>query len=142
MATALRVGGSMARPISTRVSSTRTTNSRICTVMSILRQSASLAKSVFADDLLAGQAATSCMHTRTGRHDEDIHEFVAGRSAWNVKFQGIEVAADVTGIDMRDGDVDARRRWANFLGRRYDGAGSYAARFKKVAHCVPSRRVP
>src|ERR1700741_352484 len=60
------------------------------------------------------------MHARACGHDECQQNFVGAWSIGNANLHRVEVAAHVRGVDMRDGNVEARSRSTYFLGGRDD----------------------
>src|SRR5437763_510850 len=103
MASALRAGGSTSRPISERISSTCTMSLRI-----LLDISGPLTLAVPLGDLARFQTTDTRMHARPGAHREDQHDLAGARRARHAHFHRVEVAAHVSGVDMRERHVERR----------------------------------
>src|SRR4051812_13602338 len=101
MARALRTGGVMAFPISSRSSSTCTTILRILLGMSVPRVcGARSALAVPLADVGGLQATDAGVDARAGAHGQDVDDLVRQRCARHADLDRIEVAAHVDGVDV------------------------------------------
>ena len=55
------------------------------------------------------------MDARAGSHDQGQKNFVGAWGVGDAYFHGVEMAAHVGGVDVRDGNVEARAWPANFF---------------------------
>src|SRR6516162_8417283 len=78
------------------------------------------------------------MHTRPGRHHQGQHELIGPGSIGNADFHGIEMASYVRGVDVCDGNIEARARAAHLLCRGHNGFRAA----QDLAHCVSAGDVP
>src|SRR5437868_2003799 len=122
MARARRVGGFTSRPISRRISSTVTISLRIllCMVFLCTWFEGDSALAVPARDLGSLEPADARVDARTCAHGQDVDQLVRQRRTGYAYFHGVEIAAHVRRVDVRERDIQARARRADFLGRRHD----------------------
>src|SRR5882672_2492847 len=133
-AAARRVGGVIARPISVWVSSTKVAILRMQGFIGVRLSS----EPVDAFDFRGLQAAGAGVDAWASGHDQGQENFVGARGVGDADFHGIEVAANVRGVDVRDGHVEAGARAAHFFCRSHDGFGVA----EDLAHAVAAGGMP
>src|SRR5277367_6605773 len=135
-AAARRAGGSTARPISVRVSSTKMAILRIFAFMLLSCRPSS--QPVLSLDLRRFQAADAGMYPCSGGHHQREQNFVGLRSISNTDLHCIEMTSYVRGVDMGDGNVETSSRTADFFSRRDDRLCSA----EHVTHGIAAGNVP
>src|SRR5205085_1313237 len=78
------------------------------------------------------------MNPSAGGHYQGQHDLVAAGSIVEADLHRIEMTAHVGGVDMGDGDIEARAWPADFFCGGYDGFGSA----EHLAHGVTAGHVP
>src|SRR5882672_4425935 len=78
------------------------------------------------------------MHSWAGGHDQRQQNFIRAWSVGQADFHRVEVAADVGGVDVRDGHVKTSSGATNFLG----GSDNCLRSAKHFAHRVASGDMP
>src|SRR3989338_1933199 len=126
MASARRVGGLTACPISIRVSSTWTMIFLILTVMLCVLAccrcvDGASAQAVPLADGVGCQPTHPRVDTGAGTHGKNKDNFVRQGGAGNANFNGIEMAAHITGVDMGHGHVQRGARRTHLFGGGHDG---------------------
>lgn len=94
-----------------------------------------LAQSIFAFDLIRGQAADAGQGASAVGDDDGNHDLIAAGGVGDADLHGVEMAADVGGVLVAEGDADGGAHAAAFLGAGdeggafFDGAAQWGAEF-------------
>src|SRR3954468_13652888 len=131
-AAAFRVAGAMSRSISRRVSSTKVASLRIFAFIVVSPQP------VYSFDLRGFESAHTGMDSWSCGHDQRQQNLIRSGRIIDTDFHRVEMAANVRGIDVRDGHIEACARSSDFLG----GGHNRFRTTQHLAHAIAARHVP